>query len=366
MRVSHKPMRPSRRFLPLPQVIFVFVFLLPGALAAPEQSAQLPAEQLPSKWSDAVHSLADRIAGASPARAAFVFDLKNISSLNASDAGSVREAIQTELTRRGFRIASSASTGIDVRLTLSEGSDSYVWVAEWRGKDEPQTAIVAVPKTSDVGVNGTKNSVRLESKLVWQQPDRLLDFAVLTSSDNSAPTIVTLEPGHVRWYSFGAFQRGFSHGFDVGRKTPWPRDVRGIIDVEGKKVLLPEMECQAEIENPTQMKCIPSKDATLLEGPRIRVPGHEGSESALLGERCDGRFVILASGNGDWTQPDSIQGYALADLEGQAAVSGSPIEFDGPVLALYREGKQSAARAVVHNLKTGNYEAYIVTATCSH
>jgi hypothetical protein len=358
-------MRWSLRLLPLPQVIFVFVFLLTGVSAARAQSAQSPAEQLPSKWSDAVHSLADRIVAASPARAALAFDLKNISSLSAADASGIREAIQTELIRRGFRIALASSMGIEVRLTLSEGSDSYVWVAEWRGKDEPQTAIVAVPKASDAGVNGTKNSVRLESKLMWQQPDRLLDFAVLTSPDNSAPTIVTLEPGRVRWYSSGKLETGFSHGFDVLRKTPWPRDVHGIIDVEGKRVLLPKMECQGDIENPTQMKCVPSEDAALLDGPRIRVPGREESESALLGERCDGHFVILASGNGDWTQPDTIQGYALADLEGQAAVSGSPIEFDGPVLALYREGKQSAARAVVHNLKTGNYEAYIVTATCS-
>ena len=364
-------MRWSFRLLPLPQVIFVFLFLLTGASAARVQSAQLPAEQLPSKWNDAVHSLADRIAGASPAHATLVFDLKNISSLSAADASGIREAIQAELLRRGFRIApasSTASAGIDVRLTLSEGSDSYVWVAEWRGKDEAQTAIVAVPKASDAGVNATKNSVRLESKLIWQQPDRLLDFAVLISPDNSVSTIVTLEPGRVRWYSSGKLEKGFSHGFDVGRKTPWPRDVRGIIDVEGKRVLLPEMECQGDIESPNEreMKCIPSKDTALLDGPRIRVPGHEESESALLGERCDGRFVILVSGNGDWTQPDAIQGYALADLDGQAAVSGSPIEFDGPVLALYREGKQSAARAVVHNLKTGNYEGYIVTATCSH
>jgi hypothetical protein len=316
-----------------------------------------------------VHLLAERVVAASPARAALAFDFKNISSLSAADADSIREAIQAELIHRGFRIASASSTasaGIDVRLTLSEGSDSYVWVAEWRGKDEPQMAIVAVPKASDAGANGAKNSVRLESKLMWQQPDRLLDFAVLTTPDNSASTIVTLEPGRVRWYSSGKFEKGFSHGFDVLRKTPWPRDVRGIIDVEGKRVLLPKMECQGDIENPTQMKCVPSEDAALLDGPKIRVPGREESESALLGERCDGRFVILASGNGDWTQPDTIQGYALADLEGQAAVSGGPIEFDGPVLALYREGKQSAARAVVHNLKTGNYEAYIVTATCSH
>jgi hypothetical protein len=359
-------MRPSRRFLPLLQAIFAFTFLALGAPRVCAQSAQSSPEQLRAKWSEAVRALAERIAAASPAHATLLFDLKNISSLSALDASSIREAIQTESIHRGFRIASSASTGIDVRLTLSEGIDSYVWVAEWRGKDEPQVAIVEVPKGSGAGEGGTKDSVRLESKLIWQQPGKLLDFAVLTNSGSSNSTIVTLEPGRLRWHSSGEPQGGFTHAIDVSRKKPWPRDAHGIIDVEAKKVLLPEMECPGDIENPKEMRCVPSKDTSLFDGPTIRVAGHDQSESALLGERCDGRFIILGSGNGDWTQPDSIQAYALADLEGQATASGGPIEFDGPVVALYREGKQSAARTIVHNLKTGNYEAYIVTATCGH
>jgi hypothetical protein len=36
------------------------------------------------------------------------------------------------------------------------------------------------------------------------------------------------------------------------------------------------------------------------------------------------------------------------------------------VLSVQADPETSTARAVVHNLKTGNYEAYIVTATCSH
>src|ERR1700722_5216836 len=358
-------MRPSRRFLPLPRALLVFLLLQPSASATHAQWAQSPQQQFPPTWSEGVHALVDRIAATSTAHATLVFELKNISSLSAVDANGIREAIQTELIHRGFRIASTPSAGTELRLTLSEGADSYVWVAEWRAKEQPEMAILAVPETSDAGAIGTKNSVRLESKLIWQQPDKLLDFAVLTNPGNPASTIVTLEPGRVNWHSPGAFQKGSSPGIDVLRKKPWPRDVHGIIDVEGKKILLPEMECQGDIENAAGIKCVPSKDTSFLDGPSIHVPGHEESESALLGERCGRLFIILASGNGDWTQPDTIQGYALANLDGQATAPGSPIEFDGPVLALYREGKQSAARAIVHNLKTGFYEAYIVTATCS-
>jgi hypothetical protein len=55
--------------------------------------------------------------------------------------------------------------------------------------------------------------------------------------------------------------------------------------------------------------------------------------------------------------------------------SGNPIQFDGPVVSLqtydanpysYDDPKSNSARAVIHNLKTNNYEAYFVTATCVH
>jgi hypothetical protein len=49
-----------------------------------------------------------------------------------------------------------------------------------------------------------------------------------------------------------------------------------------------------------------------------------------------------------------------------AATAGDAIQVNGPVIALGQEQDVSAARAIVHNLKSGNHEAYIVTATCSH
>ena len=359
-------MRPSRRFLPSLQAILVFLILMTSASAAGAQSAQSPAEQMPPKWNEAVHELADRIGAALPAHATLVLDVKNLSSLSALDASSIREAMQTESVHRGFRIGSAASAGTEVRLTLSEGIDSYVWVAEWRGKDEPLVAIGAVPKGSSHGEIKTKQPFHLQSELIWQQPANLLDFAVVTNAADLSSTLVALEPGRLVFYSSADSVWQFSSAVDVPHTKPWPRDVRGTIDVEGKRVQLPDVQCTGDLENSKEVRCVPTKGSVAREGTRIRVPGHEESESALLEDRCGGRFVILASGNGDWTQPDSIQGYALADSEAPSTASGSPIEFDGPVVSLYRDGKPSAARVVVRNLITGNYEAYIVTATCDH
>jgi hypothetical protein len=75
--------------------------------------------------------------------------------------------------------------------------------------------------------------------------------------------------------------------------------------------------------------------------------------------------VVLATGKGDWTQADFVQAYEM-DTSGRAAavLTGSPVAFAGPVMALWWTGTNGGARAVVHNLKTGNYEAWVVTASC--
>jgi hypothetical protein len=359
-------MRPSRRTLSLLRAIFVFSILVPSARTPHAQSVQTLPDQVPPTWSEAVRALIDRIAAASSAHATLAIHLKNLSSLSALDANHIREAVQAESTRGGFRIASAPAAGTEVWLTLSEGIDSYIWVAEWQGKQGPQVAIVAVPKISRTQNNETKGSVALESKLVWQQPTPLLDFAVVKHPATVSSTLVTLEPGRLVFYSFTDSRWQFSNAMDIPHSKPWPRDVRGAIDVNGGKVQLPDVGCTVDIENAKEIRCAPWKGSVPRQASGIHVSGHEESESALLGDRCDGNSVVLVSGNGDWTQPDLLQGYMLSESGGQAIASGSPVEFDGPVMSLNPGANQSAVEAVVHSLKTGNYEAYIVTATCSH
>jgi len=359
-------MRPSRRTLPLWRALCVLSILVPSTRGAQAQSEQTLPSQVPSQWSEAAHALVDRIAARSSAHPTLAIQVKNLSPLSALDANQIREAVETESAHRGFRIAPTPAGGTEVRLTLSEGMDSYIWVAEWQGKEGPQVAIVPVPKTSRIENHETKGSVTLESKLVWQQPTPLLDFAVVKNTAAAFSTLLTLEPGRLVFYSFADSRSKFSKAIDIPHSKPWPRDVRGAIDLNTQKVRLPEVECTGDLENAREMRCAPWKGSVPREANRIHVSGHEESESALLGDRCDGNPVVLVSGNGDWTQPDSIQGFMLSELGGQATASGSPVEFDGPVVSLNPDENQRAADAVVRNLKTGNYEAYIVTATCSH
>ena len=108
--------------------------------------------------------LAEKISAVAPKSASVTLEAKNISSLSAAESADVRAALELELARHNIRVISSSSasataaTGTteeypEIQLTLSEGADGYVWVAEIRrgnsgdlvsGKGE--TEMVSVPK----------------------------------------------------------------------------------------------------------------------------------------------------------------------------------------------------------------------------
>lgn len=314
-----------------------------------------------------MRALADKIAAKLPAHSALVLEANNISSLTDSDLRGLRQALQSELAHRGFRLASSSSAGLKLHVTLSESVEGYVWVAEWRQKDEPQVAVLFVPRTADLADKPTKETLSLATQLIWQQPAKFLDFALLPRpAASSYSTLVVLEPGAVVFYDSGVTGWRRSRTLEIPRAKPWPRDASGRIASDGGTVVLDDVQCPLEGRTSGKVECVPLENK--LTGVRIdpRIPGRDGSEIAALLENCNGGSVVLATGMGDWTQPDSIQGYLWSSAREPAAESGSPMEMAGPVISLHSSDSPDSARAVVRSLRTNNYEAYVVTATCHH
>ena len=73
---------------------------------------------------------------------------------------------------------------------------------------------------------------------------------------------------------------------------------------------------------------------------------------------------MLVTGAGDWTGPDRIQLYQIADKQANAV--GEPLQFPGPILSLWPSADFQSARVVVHDLQTGMYEASIVSIGCGN
>jgi hypothetical protein len=89
-----------------------------------------------------------------------------------------------------------------------------------------------------------------------------------------------------------------------------------------------------------------------------------GDDIAAVRSGCEAGPEILATGTGDWTRPDHIQMYEIRDR--QALAAGQPLDFRGPILALWPSTGLKSARVLSRNLQTGMYEASTVSVSCGN
>ncbi len=359
----------------LPVVVLIFSFMFGRIVrgqalgaSSPQSEQRVTSAALPAAWNDGVKALAEKIVAAVKPSRAVSLEFKNISSLGGSEVEAVGVGLEEELTSRGLPLGSS---GVAVEVTLSENVESYIWVAEIRRNEKQQDSarvlIVLVSKIATMSTGEKTESLALSKRLVWQQPTEFLDFLIVERPTTVMSSfLMILEPDRLVYY------RSTTPQWQLWQAIPFPRvglrnrTSQGRISTEFHRVWGPGGECSGDLADPTTMKCSPK--ITILAGAHIvvKIPGYEEYQSELLSERCGDKSVALVSGNGDWTQPDSLQGYLFSDVvKPDAVLSGGPIEFDGPIMSMQADDRESV-HVIVRNLKTGNYEGYIVTATCNH
>jgi hypothetical protein len=328
---------------------------------------------LPKSWNDAVAKLADEVAAAiSPT--AVTLDVENISSLDVSSAGAIEAAVRMQLQRHSFSLApensAAAQSVVRLQLSLSESAAQYVWVVQILDDQSdgaaPSVIIVAAPKADYVDAAAEARSLSLEKRFVWKQSERFLDFALSKDATSGELALLVLGTNRLTTYKPVGPQWQLSRASPIPQAKPPSRDLQGTINLKEEKISLKGFECIGVPDLAGVLQCKASTPARILRGPVVNIPELPNSVGAGIAEKCRGEFVFLFTAEGDWTQSDSIRGYLTKGIPLPFAASGSPIEFDGPVMSLQAEPDTSAARAVVHNLKTGDYEAYIVTATCSN
>ena len=298
--------------------------------------------------------------------------VNNVSSVSPDDAATIGELLRAELTKRRFRLAGAQAPDANLIVTLSEGTEGYLIVAQVRHGTSDKAEQVAMVSISRAAKKAERSGgVSLNATRVWEQPGAVLDFALPAAAAGAAPEMIVLERGRLAFYSRQQDQWQLGQAVTITPTRSWLRAEQGHIDISQGLAMgsagLPGIECKGDFANPQTIHCaFASQDTQAWIQGDATVPKELdlGGEVAGVGLACDGRPVVLATGKGDWTQPDSIQAYEI-DATGRAAtLTGSPIEFAGPVTSLWATGTSGVARAVVHNLKTGNYEAWVVTASC--
>lgn len=344
-------------------VALLSIFLGFPSVAKPQSNPEQPTIALPRPWVDAMDQLADKVAASQSPSTPIMLEMKNISSLDASYAGLIKERFEGTLRSHSFNVLSSTSVGAQtatvLHLTLAESSDSFVWTVEI-----PATSalIVSVPRKGLT--NGVHDSqyLSLEKRFVWEQPEKFLDFAVLNAS--SAENFLILEPSRAAFYELSNSRGELSRSIPIPEGASRSRIPQGQINLKEGFVSVGEVKCLATPDFAGTLNCT-SKIPRRLGGPILDVPGMPASLGIPITGACRGESIWLYTGDGDWTQTDLIQGYLMKAVPVPMVPSGSPIQFDGPVIYLHADADTSSARAIVRNLKTGNYEAYIVTAICS-
>jgi hypothetical protein len=340
-------------------------------LFQPPRSQNQTSGAVPIAWADQLRALGDLAARISPPPGKLDLLVSNMSSLSANEVAAIDEWLRTNLGDRRFLLVEGEPVDAHLKVTLSEGTEGYLLVAQVRRGVDEQVAIFPVPRppprTERVG------GVALTDELIWEQPGKVLDFALLAPGAGELPTLIVLEVGRIAFYVRTQGQWQLNGSVTIPPMRPWLRAPRGYIDLSrglrDGSATLSGVECKGDFAHPGAIQCsFVSEQAApwaVQEAWKSKNLASAG-DAALLSLVCDGWDIALATGSGDWTQTDFVQGYELGTLKGQGAtVSGNPLELGGPVTALWPTGASGLARAVVQNLQTGNYEAHLVRATCS-
>jgi len=338
---------------------------------------------------------------------------RNLSSLASGDFNQVRTAFDGAVRDAGGRVSEIAPL-VEVRLTLSGNPSQFLMVAEARKGEDRQVWIASWKRTAPAPPAGS--ALTVEKKLVWEQEEPILDMAML------GPGMLVLSPSRV------SLQRDTgTQSLPLTPTRPWPRDLRGHLRVNGGgfKVYLPGVACSGATDPSLTMECHPSDEPWTLDagtrgvflagftpgrnyfdgrvstanalrktvGPFFSAASVEengraywllamldgrtqifdaafepvgsvaswGSDLASTEARCGGGSQILATKAGDAREADSIRAFGLVNRT--PVPLSAPLDLPGPVTAFWSLGGNSAL-AVVSDLASGRYQAYVITVNC--
>jgi hypothetical protein len=342
----------------------------------------------------------------------------NVSSLGPAELGQARGAFEAALKEAGLRVSDVAPVA-ELRLTLSENQSQYLLVEEARKGDDRQVWMAAWKRAAPAAA--ALPGMALDRKLVWEQEEQILDVAFLAAGMLVlSPSKVTLYTPR----EDGSWEPRRAVPLAPGK--PWPRDLRGRLRVTGAsfQAFLPGMECGGAAQPSLSVECRAGDEPWVLEsaGPatllahfaaarnhfdgrvatgtglqKTLAPFYSaasageqnqllwllamldgrtqvfdawldpvgaiaswGSDIAGTAASCGGGSQVLATRPGDAGEPDAIQAFAIVNRA--AAPLTAPVEFAGPVTALW-PSRATSALAVVRN-PTGRYAAYVITVVC--
>lgn len=336
----------------------LFLFVL---LAAPMAARSATLE-------DSARELARKIAAALPALGNITCEIRNVSSLQPDEVARIEQTLKTELQDRCVQTQTSGSETDSIVVMLSENLKDLVWTAEIHQGDAFRIVLVTVPRPSENRIPVNRMPVALRSEKFWEGSQRILDAAIVNSSNGDALLLLLTSDGLL-------IRKVGSDEASIVQIPPAQfvtRDPAGVITQNENRITVGSGTriCSIDPDARALIECHSADGPAnrTLEKLELALPGpthvEKGGQIATLRNICKNGQLSVASGRGDYTEPDTIQAFEAAVVNGMIVEKtlSDFLHFAGPVMAL--QSDDTTARAIVRNLQTNNYEAYRILISC--
>jgi len=336
--------------------------------------ARLNAQPLP----EAAAQLASRTSSLLPRRPTVSLELQNLSALPAADWANFRSLFEAELKKAGIEMAAGTSAEPRVRITVADNARGLLFVAEVTSGENRQIAML--PWSLPLAAR-EKPRVTLTKKMLWTQPEPILDILLLDS--DSQMLILSVNKIASFRVAGGNWTPGASASLVLPR--PVPRDPRGRIEKtsDGFRAYLPGATCTGSLQPDLKVSCAPGNetwpdaqvrwvtDRNVLESDAVKGPfyttaqgllgGAEGwgSDIAPIQGTCGNAVIAALITTSAATDRDSVQAYQNTTPLSDA------LPLPGPVTALWPEETPGQVTLVIRNAQTGEYEASRLGLACS-
>jgi hypothetical protein len=355
--VLSRQLFPSPRFLRSTSLRIVLVFGL-ALLTAQRLLAETP--------EGIVRTLAQRVAEMRELPEKLAVEWNNVSSLPEAQSLLFREVFVQELGTRRTIVPANAGAPL-LRISVRETPTDFLLVAEETGLSGEPVRMASLSKTLFLPTMARGAGFRLVKKLLWQQPQPILDAREFSASAGTPAGIFLLKTDALAIYREADERLSTVQELGFGNYRYISRDLRGQLQKNndgGLRATLPNLTCLLRGPEASSgrwtMTCSTNGGAGHWTGANA-AGGDAEPDAVAMASSCDGRTWKLLSGESDWTRPDRLL-LVGAGMKGDEAVAA--LEFAGPVLRVASAEDAQAALTVVFDLTSGNYEVYRVAIAC--
>ncbi len=321
---------------------------------------------------DSAKELARKIAAAMTTHEEVALDIRNLSSIGPDDFALIGQYLKSGLQTFGVRIAENGGAEAKIAVTLSENMSSFVWTAKIRQGDSPRAVFLTFPRPSENRAVSRGMPIALHSEKFWEGPQRVLDAAI-ADKPNGANLLLLLAPDALLIREVGSVAVS---AVPIPHSEIFSRDPRMFLTETENGVMVTSWPQICDIDTNTRalVECHPlpvdvPSPGRVFQTVEVALPGtthlDPGGQVAAVPNRCGYGRVYLAAGSGDYTEPDTIQLFEATVVKGiivEKSLSDY-LHFPGPVMSIQSGG--TPPRAIVRNLRTGNYEAYQISISCT-